>query len=49
MNKSELKAGDKAPAFTLQNKDGKVLQTWYKVKPEQTVPLAVEFVKGLER
>jgi len=32
----------------LVSEDGRILQTWYKVKPEQTVPLAVEFVKGLE-
>jgi peroxiredoxin Q/BCP len=33
----------------LVSEDGKVLQTWYKVKPDQTVALAVEFVKGLKR
>ena len=33
----------------LVSEDGRVLQTWYRVKPEQTVPFAVEFVKGLSR
>ena len=33
----------------LVGEDSRVLQTWYKVKPEQTVPFAVEFVKGLKR
>ncbi|NLF97489.1 MAG: thioredoxin-dependent thiol peroxidase [Candidatus Riflebacteria bacterium] len=32
----------------LVGEDGKILQVWYKVKPEQTVPFAVDFVKGLE-
>ncbi|NLF95084.1 MAG: thioredoxin-dependent thiol peroxidase [Candidatus Riflebacteria bacterium] len=31
----------------LVSEDGRILQAWYKVKPDQTVPLAVEFVKGL--
>ncbi len=31
----------------LVGEDGKVLKTWYKVKPEQTVPFAVDFVKTL--
>jgi len=33
----------------LVGEDGKILQVWYKVKPEQTVPFAVDFVKGLGR
>ncbi|OGK08011.1 MAG: thioredoxin-dependent thiol peroxidase [Candidatus Riflebacteria bacterium GWC2_50_8] len=33
----------------LVGEDGRVLQAWYKVKPEQTVPFAVDFVKGLKR
>lgn len=34
-------------SFLLDEK-GKVLQAWYKVKPDQTVPLALEFLAGLK-
>jgi peroxiredoxin Q/BCP len=33
----------------LISEDGRVLQTWYKVKPEDTVPFAVAFVKDSGR
>lgn len=34
-------------SFLIDEK-GMVLKTWYKVKPEETVPLAVEFLKSLK-
>lgn len=34
-------------SFLIDEK-GKVLKAWYKVKPEQTVPLALEFLDGLK-
>jgi peroxiredoxin Q/BCP len=31
----------------LIDEDGKVIQTWYKVKPDDTVPKAVEFLSSI--
>jgi peroxiredoxin len=41
-----LKPGDKTPAFTLSDQNGKIAGAWVKVSPKDTVPKALEALEG---